>query len=342
MGKIINSVILSGLFLSCAMTSFAADPYKVRVPLSDDDNGATVYIVNFDNSAKIDSVTVADKTALFKGQIDEPVMAAVVMDGQPLAHFILEPGSIVVDPAKRKAFGSMLNDQLAEFINKMNELAKSVNTEQNDDLRQDFYNRYLNLRVETMLDNIDNPLGYYIFVNIAPDFEQTEFDEYLTKYPVMANYERVKKYKAIFEHKNATAVGKKFTDFSVTYDGKTERLSDYVGKGKYVLVDFWASWCGPCLRQIPVIKELLEQFGDKGLEALGVAVWDEPAATEAAIKSHGITWPCIIDAQRIPSDAYGFNAIPCIILFGPDGTILSRDKQGDELKADVSKAILGQ
>ena len=88
-----------------------------------------------------------------------------------------------------------------------------------------------------------------------------------------------------------------------------------------------------------MLKELLEEFGDKGLEVLGVAVWDEPANTLNAIKSHGIEWPCIINAQTIPTDLYGINGIPCIILYGPDGTILSRDKQGDELKADVRAAF---
>ena len=168
-----------------------------------------------------------------------------------------------------------------------------------------------------------------------------EFNEWLNKYPELANYQRVARIKEAFAKKAATAVGQMFTDFEVTYDGKTQRLSDYVGKGKYVLVDYWASWCGPCLRQIPVLKELLAEYGDKGLEVLGVAVWDEPAATIEAIKSHGITWPCIIDAQTIPTDLYGINGIPCIILYGPDGKILSRDKQGDELKADVRAAFTG-
>ena len=93
------------------------------------------------------------------------------------------------------------------------------------------------------------------------------------------------------------------------------------------------------MRQIPVIKELQSELGPKGLEILGVAVWDEPQATIQAIESHGITWPCIIDAQKIPTDLYGISGIPCIILFGPDGEILSRDRQGDELKAEVRAAM---
>jgi hypothetical protein len=72
---------------------------------------------------------------------------------------------------------------------------------------------------------------------------------------------------------------------------------------------------------------------------LGIAVWDEPENTLKAIKQHELPWECILNAQTIPTDLYGISGIPCIILFGPDGTILSRDKQDDALRADVTAAL---
>ena len=72
---------------------------------------------------------------------------------------------------------------------------------------------------------------------------------------------------------------------------------------------------------------------------LGVAVWDKVDDTIGAIKQHELPWDCILDAQSVPTDLYGIMGIPCIILFGPDGTILSRDKQDDDLKADVDAAL---
>ena len=93
------------------------------------------------------------------------------------------------------------------------------------------------------------------------------------------------------------------------------------------------------MRQAAVLKDLYAKYHDKGLDIVGVAVWDEPANTLAAIKSHGLVWPNIINAQTVPTDLYGIMGIPCILLIGPDGTILSRDKQGDELVADVEKYI---
>ncbi len=90
-----------------------------------------------------------------------------------------------------------------------------------------------------------------------------------------------------------------------------------------------------------MIKEILEEYGPKGLEVLGVAVWDEPQNTLRAIENHQLPWQQIINAQTVPTDLYGISGIPCILLIAPDGTILSRDKQDEELRADVKAMMEG-
>ena len=130
---------------------------------------------------------------------------------------------------------------------------------------------------------------------------------------------------------------KPFTDFSVVYNGKTTHLSDYVGRGQYVLVDFWASWCAPCREEIPSIIAVYNKYKSKGLQVLGIAVTDKPAHTETAIKELGITYPQIINSQKIATDAYGIQAIPYSILFAPDGTILARGLRGEELDAKLKE-----
>ena len=130
---------------------------------------------------------------------------------------------------------------------------------------------------------------------------------------------------------------KPFTDFSVVYNGKTTHLSDYVGRGQYVLVDFWASWCAPCREEIPSIIAVYNKYKSKGLQVLGIAVTDKPAHTETAIKELGITYPQIINSQKIATDAYGIQAIPYSILFAPDGTILARGLSGEEIDAKLKE-----
>ena len=132
-----------------------------------------------------------------------------------------------------------------------------------------------------------------------------------------------------------TAVGCKFTDFEV--DGV--KFSDFVGKGKYVLVDFWASWCGPCKGEIPNIKAVYDKYHGDDFDVLSVAVWDKPEDTVASAEEHGIVWNQIINAQRIPTDLYGINGIPCIMLIGPDGTILDRTMRGEKIMQVVSENL---
>lgn len=189
--------------------------------------------------------------------------------------------------------------------------------------------------------NVDNPIGYTLFMDKAYNMTLPELEAALVEYPSLKTYTRVNKLIAAAKNKAATSPGSKFVDFAITNDSITQRLSDYVGKGKPVLVDFWASWCGPCIRETKVIKEILEEYGPKGLEVLGVAVWDEPQNTLRAIEHHKLPWQQIINAQTVPTDLYGISGIPCILLIAPDGTILSRDKQDEELRADVKAMMEG-
>ena len=152
----------------------------------------------------------------------------------------------------------------------------------------------------------------------------------------------------------STAEGMMFTDFTVEhvygYDRsmdpqplkKEVKFSDYVGKGKYVLVDFWSPWCGPCRREVPNIQKVYNEYKSKGLEVLSIAVWErQPQSHTIQVAGElGMDWAHINNAGSIPTQIYGIGGIPHLMLIGPDGTILKRGFHGLEgIEAAVSEYL---
>ena len=151
---------------------------------------------------------------------------------------------------------------------------------------------------------------------------------------------------AACEGRCKTSEGVRFTDFEAVQDPanpetSVARLSDYVGKGKYVLVDFWASWCTPCLEEMPYLKEVYDLYRGEDFDMLSVAVSDRIEDSKAAAPEFGIVWNQIVGAGQVPLRVYGIDSIPYIILFAPDGTVLKRGLREDKI-GEAVKEVLGR
>ena len=158
----------------------------------------------------------------------------------------------------------------------------------------------------------------------------------------MVEQKSVKEAYGKLKAKKTTAVGQQYTDIKGTdINGNKIALSDFVGKGNYVLVDMWASWCTPCKMEIPNIAEVYNLYKDKGLTVLGIFVWDEVQNLEPTMKTENVTWPQMIDSEKSATKTYGVDGIPAIMLIGPDGTILERgmEMRGENIKKNIEKYL---
>lgn len=136
--------------------------------------------------------------------------------------------------------------------------------------------------------------------------------------------------------KGAVAPGISLPDVN----GKTVSLADF--KGKYVLVDFWASWCGPCKGQIPFLKAANDKYKNKNFVVLGVSLDSKREAWVKGIEKDNLDWLHISGLKGwddAAAKAYGIGAIPANVLIGPDGTIVEKNLMGEALEAKLSELL---
>jgi thiol-disulfide isomerase/thioredoxin len=139
----------------------------------------------------------------------------------------------------------------------------------------------------------------------------------------------------------ATSLGHQYIDFEAQildkkygFDDKVS-LSQYVQGHKVVLLDFWASWCTPCINEIPNIKAAYKKFKSKGFEVVSVSVDDDTDAWIKAVKDNGMNWIQLWNGEEMQNSAavkYSISAIPSTFLIDADGTIIGRNLRDKELE----------
>lgn len=134
------------------------------------------------------------------------------------------------------------------------------------------------------------------------------------------------------------AVGAVAPDFELKdTSGEMIKLSSF--RGKYVLVDFWASWCGPCRKALPLVKKANEEFKDKGLQVIGVSVDRKVKDWEKALEEEKLPYLQLHDPDGITGKMYNYDGIPFIILISPEGIILEKELWGDGIREAITKYI---
>ena len=349
-----------GKVTKVVITQPKAGNYHIDGMAPADANGQWVYLYKPSGQGASDSVQIANgRFTLERAVAEDGLIVHLVIPRSYNLSFIPEEGIIKADLAAIAATGTALNDLHAQKAKAREALEtetrgrlKAIRADKNLDdkakeeaqekIVNEFYGKIKPLAEADLKEHSNDAIGLIALqtllgmedVNVAKAEvllqqagDRLRAEESITK--MVARLRRVE----------ATQAGAQFVDFEGVDDAnKAVRLSDYVGKGHYVLVDFWASWCGPCRREIAHLKKVRDAYTDKGLVILGTVVWDEMEDHLKAMKELEITWPQIFNKTEA-TELYGIAGIPQIILFDPAGKIVARDLRGEEINKLLDKAL---
>ena len=349
-----------GKVTKVVITQPKAGNYRIDGMAPADANGQWVYLYKPSGQGASDSVQIANgRFTLERAVAEDGLIAHLVIPRSYNLSFIPEEGIIKADLAAIAATGTALNDLHAQKAKAREALEtetrgrlKAIRADKNLDdkakeeaqekIVNEFYGKIKPLAEADLKEHSNDAIGLIALQNLlgmegvtvakAEALLQQAGDRLRAEESITKMVERLRRVEA-------TQAGAQFVDFEGVDDAnKAVRLSDYVGKDHYVLVDFWASWCGPCRREIGHLKKVRDAYTDKGLVILGTVVWDEMEDHLKAMKELEITWPQIFNKTEA-TELYGIAGIPQIILFDPAGKIVARDLRGEEINKLLDKAL---
>lgn len=362
------------LFLSAIAVIFAAcqnkSEYTINGSVADPIyEGQQVNLVELEDDAMVtvDSTIIANGKFIIKGSTESSALRFITFgENEKRARSIVmvEPGKInVTYDSVFLISGSPINDAYSNFnleqeelTSKIRSLSDQYNTAMVDGTMTDELDKELSSAYEKIADeakalnfdfvksNIDNELGQYIFLTTSGMFDTEQQKEILAltneEYKTKKNVKRIVDQ---LEAMEAVAIGKDFIDFTMkNTEGEYISLSDYAGKDKYVFVDFWASWCGPCRDEMPNVVNAYKKYKNKGFEIVGVSLDKDEDKWIQGIKDLEMTWPQMSDLKLWESEVvglYAIQSIPHTILLDKDGKIIAKNLRGEELDQKLAELM---
>ena len=358
-----KKVLLIAAFAIAAVPSMAQVQYTVSGTY--DGNGKTVYLIDELTEKAIDSTVVADGKFTFTGTADKDALMAVrAKKSSWMMQFFNDGTPLVINLNDSTLKGSQQNERLTKinyemeqprkrFASKVDNLTREEIEARADEL-SDEMNKMLSAlttRANRAFNEERNSLipvvfaGYYFLENGVE-----AYDELLKQQVAFAGHPYLKKMRDEVEEatkpkdgEKMAFIGQQYTDLEMADpDGKMHKISELVGEGKYVLVDFWASWCGPCRAEMPNVLEAYNKFHDKGFEVVGVSFDQKKEAWVKAIGQLKMPWLQISDLkgwQCAAAPIYKIDGIPDNILIDPQGKIIDRGLRGKALHTKLEQLL---
>lgn len=331
-------------------------------------DGDTVYLQKYDgsNMMKLDSTIVKNGAFEFKGTPDSLVESRFVTymkgDNRMSAMLFVEDGVIKVtlEPENSKVSGTPNNDILQQFSDMFGAISKELNEaymkSQQDstltEVQRDSVEMALEQKQEEGLDkvfnlvasSIDKPAGVYLLSSFGSSFDVKKMQPLFDRIPAAyASQPEIVSLKEYVDTAVKTAEGEKYIDFTMNSpEGQPVKLSDIVSKNTYTLIDFWASWCGPCKREMPTVVEAYEKYKGKGFGVVGVSLDNNAESWKQALKDLNMTWPQMSDLKGWQCEGaalYGVRAIPATVLVDQQGTIIARNLRGTALMKKLEELM---
>jgi len=317
----------------------------------------------------VDTTEMVDGAFTFTGSVEAPELYIVSVDGkqQPAVFFIsndkINITGNVDELSEIEVSGSTLTDLFMQFNDNV------PGQERQKELQQEYQMAYMSqdadkqkLLQEEMQsimedmrayfknfvdENVDNECGLFLAGQMAASLDLEQMRELIAKFePTMAEHVYFKEMKELlgpleeFEQaQSATEEGAMAPDFTLpSVEGKEISLSSF--RGKYVLVDFWASWCQPCRKENPNVVKAYQAYNSKGFEVLSVSVDRDEAAWKKAIEEDGLTWAQVIASEESGvAKTYAIQSIPSTFLLDKEGKIIAKNLRGDALEAKLAELM---
>lgn len=303
-----------------------------------------------------------DGTFSFQGEVKEPTLYRLGLDQQNAMMMVLENKNIKVEADARDLnttakFENSEDSELFQELNKMvaesrqkemvlSEQFNQAMSEGKTEEAEGYRKQYLGLQKEIKKfiakhpQSIVSAFGTLSLVNPQLDFSFA--DSMLTLYTQHIPESRyTKTLTERLSSMRTTAVGSVAPDFTLpTPDGGSMALSEL--RGKYVLIDFWASWCAPCRKENPNVVKMYNKYKDKGFEIFGVSLDQSREKWLKAVADDKLTWPQVSDLKGWESSAaqlYQVDAIPQTILLDREGRIIAKGLRGEELEEKIASLV---
>ena len=360
------------LLAAAAMGALACSGNEVKYNVTGANapqDGAQVFLVDQLTSEAIDSAVVAEGAFKMKGKAAKDAFLMVRTDDFDWNFLFFNDGKpVVMDYAAKTVAGSDLNNKLTECDLKntdaYNEYSKLIDDfqalpeEEQEATMEEFVTKYRaaiqkykDFYMNMIEENKDNLIPVAFMDQVRSLAGPDKFDELLesdaafAKHPYVLDLKRkIEESEARqkeAEEKKQAIIGQKFLDLEeADPDGNMHKLSEYVGQGKWVLVDFWASWCGLCKAEMPNVVNAYKKFHDKGFEVVGLSFDREKDPWVKAITEWEMPWIHLSDLKywkTVASDVYNVNSIPDNLLIDPDGTVVARCLRGEDLEAKLAE-----